>query len=359
MFLDEAMNAGPETGTRFKILDLDLDDARWDRFVLAHPDAAVYHHSAWAKILSATYDYTPLYISMENASTGKMIGGLPLMMVKSRFTGIRLSSLPFAAYCDPLLEKGRLSQFITFIFDRYPRIDYLELKFRHDQSYDTASSRVTDYMTHILEITRPMDELFQSFHKTSVQQRIRRAKREKLTFRLGHGEGDIRSFYHLETATRKKHGLPPAPISFFFNLWRYFQKEAFVFLPMIEYRDKVIAAAILLRFRDTFHFEYSASDRRFLKLSPNQLLIWESIKLAREENARFFDFGRSSADNHSLVEFKERWNAMRIPLYYHYMPPKNSNSAKGAWRRILESVNRFMPQLLLRIQGKLIYPHIG
>ncbi len=356
------MKAELELGTRFRILNLDDvdDDAVWGNFISSQPNASVYHHSAWAKILRATYGYTPVYVSMENASTGEIMGGLPMMMVKSRLTGTRLSSLPFAGYCDPLIKNEKLACFLSFISSRYPRIDYLELKSRQDRSPDYISgSQLSDFVTHILDIGLPSDQLFQSFHSTSIQQRIRRARREGLTFRLGHGEKDILDFYHLEIATRKKHGLPPAPLSFFLNLWRYLEKEGLIYLPLIEYRNRVVAAAILLKFKDTFYFEYSASDQLFLKLSPNQLLIWESIKLAQEEGALFFDFGRSSLDNLSLIEFKERWNAARIPLSYYYLPPKHLNAQKGTRRRILESINRYMPQRLLRIQGELIYPHIG
>jgi hypothetical protein len=177
---------------------------------------------------------------------------------------------------------------------------------------------------------------------------------------MGEREEDLQIFYKMETTVRKKHGLPPAPYAFFRNMWRSLGSRNFLRLPIVEQKGKALAAAIVLQFKDTVYFEYSASDPDSLKLCPNQKLIWEIIKLAHQDGARYFDFGRSAMTNHSLVEFKERWGARRCGLSYHYFPKATrTNTEQGVARKILEAINRTLPSPLLQLEGKLIYPHLG
>jgi lipid II:glycine glycyltransferase (peptidoglycan interpeptide bridge formation enzyme) len=143
-------------------------------------------------------------------------------------------------------------------------------------------------------------------------------------------------------------------------MWQSLGSRNFLHLPIVEQKGKALAAAIVLQFKDTVYFEYSASDPDSLKLCPNQKLIWETIKLAHKDGARYFDFGRSSVTNSSLVEFKERWGARRCGLSYYYFPKaKRANTEHGAVRKMLEAVNRTLPCSLLQLEGKLIYPHLG
>ena len=103
-------------------------------------------------------------------------------------------------------------------------------------------------------------------------------------------------------------------------MWSILKPDNFLVVPLIEYEGKVIAAATVLRFKDTHYLEYSASDPHYRQLCANQMLIWEVIKMAHGEGAKYFDFGRSSLRNRSLIDFKERWGAKKHQLQYYYYP---------------------------------------
>ena len=163
------------------------------------------------------------------------------------------------------------------------------------------------YMTHILDLGAGPAELFKSFHTTSICQRIKRAEKNQITLKVGETKEDLTKFYELHVATRKKHGLPPHPYAFFTHMWHILRPKGFMLVPLLEHQGQIIAGAIVLRSKNTFIYEYSASDSSKLNISPNQLLIWEVIKIACSEGARFLDFGRSSSANQTLIEFKSRW----------------------------------------------------
>jgi hypothetical protein len=47
---------------KLKILNL-LTYPNWDDLLLAHEDYAFFHTSAWARVLSESYGYKPLYFT--------------------------------------------------------------------------------------------------------------------------------------------------------------------------------------------------------------------------------------------------------------------------------------------------------
>jgi lipid II:glycine glycyltransferase (peptidoglycan interpeptide bridge formation enzyme) len=345
---------------RLKVVDPETDK-KWDDFVCAQSQGSVYHHSAWTKVLESTYGYHRFCVALENDTTDKFEGIVPFLLVKSRLTGQRLVSLPFTTYCDRLIPQRRLESVIGLASEHHPGIDYVEFKFL--RSLDGVSDsfvKQTGYVTHVLSLDGSLEQLFRSFHDTSVRQRIKRAEKYNLTLRMAEEEKDVKKFYELETMVRKKHGLPPQPYAFFANLWFILKPKNFLAVPLIEHKGKVIAAAIVLKFKDTVYFEYSASDQDSLKLCPNQKLIWEVIKMACTEGFKHFDFGRSAVGHRSLIEFKERWGAKRRELLYYYWPKaKRIDTENGPGRRILCLANRILPCGLLKLEGRLIHRHLG
>ncbi len=337
-------------------------DNRWDEFVVKHPRGSIYHHSLWGKAVAETYGFRPFYISLENSQSGRIEGVLPLMKVNSKLTGKRLVSLPLTAYCPALFPESELENMIQFATTNCPDMDYIELKFLADVTNTNDLKGQSLYATHILELEPDSEKTFKKFHANCIRRKIKKAEKSGFTFRIADKEEDLKAFFKLETAVRKHHGLPPQPYSFFTNIWKNLKSHNLMFLPVLEYQNKIVAAVLMLRFNDTFYYEYSASDSRYWSLGPNQLIIWEIIKLAYKEGIRKFDFGRTALTNHSLLTFKQRWGAQQHILHYYYHPAIKkikTNDNSGLARRLMHFTNRHLPSPLLQLEGKLLYPHLG
>ncbi len=343
-----------------KIINAETDP-RWDQFVFEHPQGSIYQHSLWGKVLSSTFGHTPLYVGLEKDDTHQLAGVVPFMFISSKLTGKRIVSLPFTAYIDPLAPDSELERIINYVAKGNSPVDFVELKLgreiRNTTGYFKSQS---SYVTHVLDLDKDLNSLFNSFHKTSCRQRIKRAERNGLKLRIAKREEDLKKFYHLLVSVRRKQGLPPHPYSFFSNMWNILGPRKLMLVPLIEHQGRILAGAIVLRFKSTFSLEYTASDQNSLRISPNQLLIWETIKIACSEGATILDFGRSSLTHTSLIESKERWGTIRIQLQYYYYPSATRmDTEHGVARRILSFTNRYLPNSLLRLQGEILYPHIG
>src|SRR5215813_478006 len=80
-----------------------LDDSRWNKFLLKHPRASVFHTVAWLKSLHRTYGYEP--VAFTTSPVGQELqNALVACRVDSWLTGRRLVSLPFSDHCEPLID---------------------------------------------------------------------------------------------------------------------------------------------------------------------------------------------------------------------------------------------------------------
>ena len=334
-------------------------DSRWDKFVLGHPEGTIYHHSAWQQVLSETYGYNPLYLGITSSDGSEISGIFPSMFVNSFLTGRRVVSLPFTTYCNPLMPEELLEEAVHFAFNRFPGVRHVELKLLESEHGAFGQLGVAGtFVSQFLSLAPDIDKLFLSFHPRSIRQRVRHAEKRGLVFRLADMESDLRQFYKFYNLMRRKNGLPPQPYAFFANMRRILTSKNFFELPVVEFEGKVIAAAVLLKGSSTWHLEYSASDSRFLQQGSNQFLIWKCIEMAHQAGAKNFDFGRTSLSNHSLLEFKDRWQAKRRAIRYYYFPqdakPTHSRNYSDS---LLGRLNRKLPLSLLTLEGRLLYRH--
>ncbi|MCD4692914.1 MAG: hypothetical protein K8R79_08370, partial [Calditrichales bacterium] len=83
-----------------------IDFPHWDDLLLDGENYSFFHTSSWAKVISESYNYKPIYFSLIQNAKLKIL--LPVMEVKSFITGTRGVSLPFTDYCSPIATNKTL-----------------------------------------------------------------------------------------------------------------------------------------------------------------------------------------------------------------------------------------------------------
>ncbi len=342
-------------------------DPRWDAFVAANDIGCVYHHSAWKDVLERTYNHMkPLYFVLENTNN-EIESGIGTFHVKSFLTGNRLVSLPFSSFGDPLAKNQNEARKImnaVILKGQDLKVDYIEFRLlrSHNFVHDVECELSNQFLTHILSLNRPKEELFRSFHVTSVRQRIKRAEKNSLKLIVGKNDRDIEQFFGLHMLTRKKHGLPCQPKEFFKNMWEMLHPKEMIMVLLVEFLGNIVAGTILLKHKKTVYSEYSASDDRFLRVNPNHWLLWKAIEMAKYEGYEFFDFGRSSRRNKGLIDFKKRWGGKEYPLHYFYYPKQTgwTSAAVGEIKyMVLTRLIKHLPPKITEWSGRILYKHLG
>jgi len=318
-----------------------------------------FHSSTWAKSLSETYKFEPLYFAV--FSDKRFAALVPFMDITSILTGKRGVSLPFTDFCEPIFEEGtRFREFFDFIINYGRGRDWKFIEIRGAKHFFQEEIPYISYYTHNLNLLSDEDHLFASF-SDSTRRNIRKANQSSVTLGIRTSMDSMKIFYRLHALTRKYHGLPPQPFIFFQKIYEYIILKQMGFVATASINNKVIAASVFFIFGEKAIFKYGASDRKYLQFRPNNLLFWETIKWLKQNGYKDLSFGRTDIENQGLRKFKLAFGTEEETInYYRYNIEetrftKNQQESTGYANRLLKK----MPTPLLQIIGSLFYRHMG
>lgn len=72
---------------------------------------------------------------------------------------------------------------------------------------------------------------------------------------------------------------------------------------------KALASSVFMKYGDYFNYHLSGSGHEFLKLAPNNILLWEAIKYAKMQGCKKMHMGGGLSDlpEDSLFRFKKKF----------------------------------------------------
>lgn len=340
-----------------------LEDSRWEDFLQRHPRAAIFHTRGWLCALRRTYGYKPVAFTT-SVSAGDLENAVVFCFVKSSLVSPRLVSLPFSDHTDPLLDnQADLSNLLQFLERGQLEGKWKSVEFRptDDETLFTEWANFHNgqsYVLHRLDLRPSLDDLFRGLHKDSIQRKIRRAIREGITYEEGRSDSLLREFYRLTLLTRRRQALPPPPFVWFRNILDCLGEQAKI--RVASTGKEAIAAVLTLFYKDSLVYKYGCSDARFHKLGGMPFLMWKSIEDGKRLGASELDLGRSDTNNAGLLTFKNRFGAVQSKMTYKKYPGRRGEAEVENWQlKAAKRVFAAMPDRMLVLAGRLLYPHIG
>jgi Acetyltransferase (GNAT) domain len=336
-------------------------DERWEDFLHDHPQASIFHTRGWLEALRRTYGYSPLALTTSTPNS-PLTNGIPLCKITGWFGRRRLVALPFSDHCVPLVESTeQLTCLLGYLREKVEGERWSFVQIRANEAV-VASPWDRDHrdtlVLHELDLRPTVDDIFQGFHPSCVQRKIRRAGRENLAYQEGRSEALLKAFYSLLLKTRRRHGVPPQPFEWFLNLIAYLGEA--VKIRVAFNRGLPIAGIVTLCYKRTMMYKYGCSSSRFTALGGMQFLLWNAIQEAKTKNIPIFDMGRSEVENQGLVLFKDRWGATRSTLrYFQYPPQRVDNKFQSLQLRVIKGLCSRAPTGLLAAAGKVLYKYAG
>jgi Acetyltransferase (GNAT) domain len=336
-------------------------DPRWETFVVGNPQASIFHTAGWLEALQKTYGYEPVVYT--TAPSGQELkDGIPFCRIRTWLTARRLVSLPFSDHCAPLVPgPAALDEFLAALKQGMETDGWQYIEIRPgsiDVPTPTGFARSEAFASHTIDLRPSLPEIFRRFHKDCIQRKIQRAERERLTCEDGHSHELLDKFYGLMIRTRRRQGLPPQPVQWFRNLIACLGKK--VKIRVAFKGGSPVAGILTLLHNQSLVYKYGCSDQRSNNLGGTQLLLWNAIQEAKQNQLLEFDLGRSDSDNSGLIDFKDRWGAARSELAYFRYSRRPSRSLGQSWQMNL--AKRFfthVPNPFLAAAGRLLYRHIG
>ena len=336
-----------------------LEIPNWDTLLGAFPDSAFFHTAAWAQVLHSTYRYNPLYFILGTPQKPEAL--LPIMELNSWVTGRRGVSLPFTDAIEPLAADASA-------FQRLARAALLQAKNRQWKYLEYRGAKKwlgdapisTSYFSHLLTLSPDESAQFGGCHE-SVRRAVRKADRGDLTIEFSQSLDATKAFYALLCQTRKRHGVPTQPFSFFANIQRHVLAQNQGWVVLARKGPTPVAGAVYFHHGRTALYKFGASDENFQQLRANNLVMWRAIQWYAGKGFGSLDFGRSSLDNEGLRRFKLSWGTREERIdYFRYDLRKTAfvtvQDKSSGWH---SGVFRIMPQVLCRLTGKMLYRHLG
>lgn len=336
-----------------------LEHKDWNKWLAPFEKSCVFHTSNWARVLSESYQYRPLYFTAR--SNGEVTGLVPTMEVSSLVTGKRGVSLPFSDDCEPLTSDAvSLQELMDRIIAYGTEVGWKFLEMRG--SYPSASSDQCSrsFYKHQLQLQTDYEQAFSEF-RHSTQTNIKKACRNGVQITFSRTEEALREFYRLHCLTRKKHGIPPQPAYFFDKIYKYIMAADLGDVILASHENRNIAAGVCFKFGQKVLYKFNASDYNSQALRANNLIMWNIYKHYATQGYKLLCFGRTSPNSDGLRQWKNGWRTEETDLHYFRFDfnktrlVKEDYSTNGLATRLFHR----MPIPLLRMFGKFLYRHVG
>jgi hypothetical protein len=243
-----------------------IQEDHWDGPMKDHPACSFFHSTAWANVLKDTYGYEPLSFGLRHQ--GQVSAFLPMMEVNSHLTGRRGISLPFTDYCEPLVrDTGSLTSVLQTVIQHGKSRGwrYVELRGGRDLLKGVSSS--ASFFCHRLRLSAKVEDLFECFD-SSVRRAIRKAERLGVRVGIHNTLSDVKDFFALHCGTRRRHGLPPQPFSFFQSIYKHILCAGLGFIVLARYKDTPVAAAMFFHSGRAAIYKFGASNQSSIICGP-------------------------------------------------------------------------------------------
>ncbi len=336
---------------------------QWDAFLESHPSSTVCHTSAWCMAIEATFPHIKNhFIALEDTESHQIIAALPLYHLHSWLTGNRLVCVPFASWCDPLVQNAEdLQTLLNSVTEAHsPRQPKLEIRCRHSThlAQQIPLHPASSCLHHTIPLNRSKDEIWQAISRTGIRRRIKQADLTGVLVQRSASPDDLSLFHQMLSSTRHRMGLPRIPLKLFTSLQKYLgPKRLTVFVAYSE--NQPVASVFTTWNQNTFNLDYLGEAAPDIPAGTSQLLYWKALELAIEQGCQEFSFGRTDPSQTGLAEYKLRWGATAETLtdLQSRPHPNPTSSPQGPGKNLVRAILRQLPAPLYNLAGNFFYRH--
>jgi lipid II:glycine glycyltransferase (peptidoglycan interpeptide bridge formation enzyme) len=168
-----------------------------------------------------------------------------------------------------------------------------------------------------IDLTKNEDQLLKEMNK-KTRNLMRKAKNAGIEIKLSKSKEDLKKFSELYLETMKRAEATKKylfPYKFYENTFDNLNENISLFTA--NYQGKIIAASLFMHRYGFLHYHFSGTDKDYLHLAPNQLLLWEVAKWGKKQGFNKFHLGGglSSDQKDKLFHFKSGFSNTTSRFY--------------------------------------------
>jgi CelD/BcsL family acetyltransferase involved in cellulose biosynthesis len=334
------------------VAELPLDDPRWRQLVTDHADAGPFHLPEWAGMVADCYGFRPFVLAVLGAGS-ELIGGLPVVEVRTPLRTRRWVSLPFTDSCGPLFrDSADIARWLPRLRTHALAAGADELEVRCPLPETEGSFPVEVGYTYRIPLPADACELHPS---KGHRQHRNRALRGGAEVVRGAAREDVETYYRLHALTRRRQGVPVQPRRFFELVWSRMLARGHGFVATAMDGDRPVASVLYLLHNRTLIAKYRASDPELRDGGAGFLVDWDVMASCCGDGGMVLDLGRTDHGADGQRRYKTGWGAIEEPLVYTHLGRRQPSPSHLHGGGLPARVIRSSPLWVSRAVGEVLY----
>ncbi|OHD04233.1 MAG: FemAB [Sphingopyxis sp. RIFCSPHIGHO2_01_FULL_65_24] len=309
------------------------DDAAWDAYVAAHPDATPFHTRAWCEAITRATGHKHHLIAQRDAA-GQIVGLLPLHHVRSPLFGQALVASGFAVGGGLLADSADIAAVLAdAAIDLAGSLGVPSIELRggslpegwpieEDVYAGFARDLASDEEAELLAIPRKQ------------RAEVRKALGSDLKVTVGTDEAHRADHYRVYATSVRNLGTPVFPKSLFSHVLDAFGSDADIL--NVRNDREVVASVLSLYWRGTVMPYWGGGLASARSLRANEMMYFALMNHARSRGCTRFDFGRSKLGT-GPYSYKKNWGFEPEALTYARWlaegeTPRDTNPTSAKYR---------------------------
>jgi hypothetical protein len=321
----------------FEIRIASADDTNeWNEINSKSPHGTIFHQWDWLKI-TEKHTRTTLYplIGIKN---GKTVGIFPLFFQRQGPIHMVFSPPPHAAlfYLGPVIvgyetlkQEKREADYFSFqsLVENFIlhelNAQYISISLspglQDPRPFIWSGYSFEPQYDYLIDLSIGLDSLLRSLDK-KVRQNITHAKKREMSVELG-GKKEYEKILDLMDIRYAQQGKKVTIIrEYFLDIFDAYKDYLRIFVAKTD--GRVITGSIDFQYRDT-HYSWIGNPKPSPRISPtpNDLLIWESVRYAFEQGSRYYITMNAAGDKRLHSYYASKFNP---DLKAHFTIKKHS-----------------------------------
>lgn len=325
--------------SRIRIINTN-ESEEWDSKIKELPLKDIFYTSKYHKLLEDTYNYKAELFLYEEGNNyvaypylKKKINDLPPFKKRTKELKEEFWDISTTEYGGPVIKGEDGSIFDRFLknFEIYCKKNNIITEFCRLNPFIIPEKRIKKAKKikkiYYIDLNCSEREIWKGLKKAN-RNSITKAKKESVQIKKIKNKKSIGEFYHLYIKTMKKRNARLTyyyPLKYFEDLFKYLGDD--IQLLLAKYKNKTISASIFLSKYGITHYYLSGMDKKFSRLSPNNLLIYQSAILSKQKNNKVFNLGGGYNEGDGLSKFKSSFSKKSF-YFYRYQKIHNESVYK-------------------------------
>lgn len=335
--------------------ETDLPAAKIESLLSGTDVAAAHHSLEMLRALGRGFGHRQFLVVAEIGD--KVVGLLPLVLMKSPFFGRHLVSLPYVNWAGVIAEDDVVARKLVdeaIEMAEEFNVKHLELRQECAIEHPQLTPPQTNKVQMRAELPKSEEEAFKMI-RSSVRSQVR--KGDKQGFRIEFGrESLLDDFHQVFSVNMRDLGTPVYGKRLFREFLAQLRDQAELCVVYLD--DIPIACSLIWYIGDLTQVPSASALNEYRSTAVNTWMYWQVMRRAVEKGMKTFDFGRSS-DGGPTFDFKRKWGASPQPAAWQYyvrrgdptdMRPDGGrySIAINAWKRLPVWLTRLIGPTIVR-----------